>query len=208
MNAGSSATVDRHADESGVNFDARSRRQREHEAAHCAAGYMSGWTINRVSAIPGQNGYCDLSAPAHADPLTVAIMSPRIFLASDAWVRFSIAQRPDAELRYAVVNDLPDPETLLAESGWTEPTPRGSYSNGTDEERALQFCREVTADGVAAGLLLNWIAVEADALVRKPLFARLVMALVEELKKTPEIPGGRVTSICVHAQARHEELLA
>ena len=149
-----------------------------------------------------------MSAPAHADRLTVTIMSARIFLAADAWVRFSVGPRPDAQVRYAVMNQEPTATDLLDETGWTEPGELTGYvPTGTDAERALEFCKGVSASEVSAGFLYRFCEIEAESMVATEIFGVLVSALTEELKKTPEIPGGRATSILCRAQGRYEGVL-
>ena len=187
---------------------ARAARQRQHEAAHASAAYLSGWMVEHISATPGANGSCAVSAPEGTDALTAAISAARIYLAADAWVRFALAPLPNARESYAVINEEPSAGELMSEFGWSGEPPPAAYYTGTDEPTAREICGEVSGDGLSAALLYRWVEREAELLVQRAEFARLTAALVRELEQHDELSGSRARSLLIMAEARTEGLVA
>ena len=164
--------------------------------------------VEHISATPGANGSCAVSAPEGTDALTAAIQAARIYLAANKWVEYRLAPLPTAYEDYGVRNEEPGAAELLAECGWSDEPVAAYVANGTDETVAREICAEVSADELASGLLYNWIDYEATRLVQREVFGALVAALVRELEQHPELSGSRARSLLILAEARAEGLVA
>ena len=206
---GAAAAVGTSASSSGLNFDVRARRARAHESAHGAAAHLLGWTVGRISAVPGENASCEVSPP-DTWPLMagfqIEVQRSIIYLAADRWLD---TIPPTAFTDYQIVDATPDADDVMVESGWCDSSPHGVgyIPDGTDFVRAQEFLRGVSSDGIAAGHLMNYAQNEARLLVRRPFFSVLVAALVEQLTRAPEMTGSMATSILLRAEARHEGVL-